>query len=144
MKRKQFIRNISLVGAGIGLAPTALFGSSHSSRIALPTAAVHIPHGNFATVNCSPVEISEMNLAVSVQKFLKDGITKSEYDLTVYTFKGKNEVLNVGLNSKGCWHSGSLKGVELSSFHPGFTLQNEAYRISIELDNLDIKLVQLG
>ena len=144
MKRSTFIRYISLTGIGLTLTSSRLFALTSRPRLVLPKTEVHIPHGNFAAAKFPTTMIRELNLTVSVQRFLACGIAQSENDLNVYIFKRKDEILVMGLNSKGSWQSGSLKGIELSTSYKGFALQNQVYQISIDLGSSQIKLAQIG
>lgn len=130
MKRKEFIRNISLVGAGISLAPTSLFASS-KQRIQLPEAVLHIPHGNFASQNLERILIDEMAVEVSVQHFMRNGIGRSQKDISVFTFYRKNEVLNVCFDEGGCHTSGEIGGFKLNKSNKLFSLKNNRFQLDL-------------
>ena len=131
MKRKEFIRNISLVGVGISLAPTELFGSS-KQRIQLPEAALHIPHGNFAHLNLERILIEEMEVEVSVQHFMRNGIGRSQKDISVFTFYRKKEVLNVCFDAEGCHTSGEIGGFKLNKSNKQFSISNNHFQLDLK------------
>lgn len=102
MNRKDFIRNISLVGAGISLAPTRLFASNKASKhYLLPKPTVHIPHGNFHATAIEKLEIPELELACTVQRFMRNGISENADDLTVFSFTSENEQLHICITRSG-------------------------------------------
>lgn len=131
MKRKEFIRNISLVGAGISLAPTSLFASS-KQRIQLPEAALHIPHGNFAATKLDRILINEMGIEVSVQHFMRNGIGSGQQDISVFTFHRKDEVVNVCFDNEECHSSGELSGFQLSKSNKQFTISNNHFQLDLK------------
>ena len=130
MKRKEFIRNISLVGAAISLAPTSLFALSKRG-IELPEPAVHIPHGNFADLKLNRILIKEMEVEISVQHFMRNGIGTSQKDISVFTFHRKKEVLNMCFDEEGCHTSGEISGFQLSKSNKLFSLKNEHFQLKL-------------
>ena len=131
MKRKEFIRNISLVGAGISLAPTRLFAFSDQFRIALPDHAVHIPHGNFANTDLERIRIAELDVEVSVQHFMRNGINASQEDVSVFTFCRDNEFLNVCFDDEGCHTAGKISKLETSHSKNRFSLTNTRFEVEL-------------
>jgi hypothetical protein len=140
MKRKEFIRNISLVGAGISLAPTRLFANSNTVQIALPIAATHIPHGNFAGANLERILIEEMNIEVSIQHFLRTGIESSDKDISVFTFHRENEVLNVCFDAEGCHTSGKIAGFESRNSDNQFSIRNNRFEVKLKAGSFYLSL----
>lgn len=131
MKRKEFIRNISLVGGGISLAPTRLFAFSDQSRIALPNYAVHIPHGNFANTNLERIRIAELDVEVSVQHFMRNGITDCRDDLTVYTIERGSEMALISTNESGVIVTGSIEGLCVERSNSFVSLSTTSHRMEI-------------
>lgn len=131
MKRKEFIRNISLIGACISLAPTRLFASSSNSKIALPSATTHIPHGNFADANTERIQILELNIEVSVQRFMRNGITDCRDDLTVYTIERGSEMVLISSNESGVIVTGSIEGLCIEKSDSSFSLSTKSHRMEI-------------
>jgi len=113
MNRKHFIRNLSFIGAGLSLAPLKLVTAKPSiQRFRLPPASVHIPHGNFATTNLESLFIPEMDIEITVQHFMKNGIESSHQDLTVYNITRGEESLNVGLSNDSPVVVGGIRGIQ--------------------------------
>ncbi len=131
MKRKEFIRNISLVGVGISLAPTRLFGNSAKTTIQLPQASIHVPHGNFANTELEKVLVPELGISISVQRFMRNGIVESENDLTVYTFEKDSETLLISQQNSEIASNGSITGVSLNRLDELISLSNSSHRIEI-------------
>jgi hypothetical protein len=131
MKRKEFIRNISLVGVGISLAPTQLFGSTNQT-FQLPEAAIHVPHGNFAETKPELILIKEMGIEVSVQHFMRNGIGRSQKDISVFTFYRKKEVLNVCFDAEGCHTSGEIGGFKLNKSNKQFSISNNHFQLDLK------------
>lgn len=127
----EFIRNISLVGVGISLAPTQLFAFSDQSRIALPNHAVHIPHGNFANTNLERIRIAELDVEVSVQRFMRNGITDCRDDLTVYTIERGSEMALISTNESGVIVTGSIEGLCIEKSDSSFFLSTKSHRMEI-------------
>lgn len=116
MNRKEFIRNISLVGAGISLAPTRLFASNRLwSSYSLPEPTVHIPHGNFHASAIEKLTIREMELECTVQQFMRNGITESADDLMVFTFVSGSEHRTICITRNGTRTAdGNISGLKVS------------------------------
>jgi hypothetical protein len=133
MKRKQFIRNISLLGAGITLAPAGLLSAKRAIKTyTLPEATVHIPHGNFANATIKHVVIPELDVAISVQQFMRNGINVSEQDVSVYTFFSKNEVVNICFTEDEVHTSGEIRGLELKHSPHQVSLCNAQFELILE------------
>lgn len=132
MKRKEFIRNISLAGAGISLAPTSLFASSRNSQIALPRAITHIPHGNFAEANIDRIRIDELDIEVSVQHFMRTGIEAGQNDISVFTFHKNEQLLTVCFDHDGCHHSGELAGLKTSIGTSRIVLLSNGFELELK------------
>lgn len=131
MNRKEFIRNISLVGVGVFLAPTRLLASSKEFTVQLPLATVHVPHGNFAQAPFQRVSIPELNLAVSVQHFMRNGIASTPNDISVFTFQKKDDILNVCFDDEGCHTFGSISGLVSDKTKTEFSLGNEQFEAKL-------------
>ena len=116
MKRKEFIRNMSLIGVGLGLAPWKLATANPSiQKFRLPPASVHIPHGNFASSQLEKLTISEINLECSVQLFLRNGIETCESDLIVCSFQRGDEILLVSYTESGeSSVEGKIEGLKIA------------------------------
>ena len=128
MNRKEFVRNISLLGVGISLTPLAF--AKHTKLVAqynLPAVSVHIPHGNFAASELVVLRISEMNIEVSIQKFMKNGITDSVEDLTVYTFYRKSEMLSISAIGNKLSSLGQIQGLKFSQVGRILQLSDKNY-----------------
>ena len=133
MKRKEFIRNISLLRAGITLAPAGLLSAKRAIRTyALPEATVHIPHGNFANATIEHVVIPELDVAISVQQFMRNGINASQQDVSVYTFFRKNEVVNICFTGDDVHTSGEFRGLELKHSPHQILLSNAEFELILE------------
>jgi hypothetical protein len=132
MKRKEFIRNISLVGVGTSLAPTQLFAFSDKSRIALPNHAVHIPHGNFANTNLERIRIAELDVEVSVQHFMRTGIETDQKDISVFTFHKNGQLLTVCFDNDGCHHSGELVELKTSIGKNRIVLSDNRFEVELK------------
>ena len=115
MKRKQFIQKFSLLGVGLGLTPWRLVSANSSTNVyQLPEPTVHIPHGNFASSEVEKAFFSDLNLECSVEQFMRNGIEPSQDDLTVYSFKKGDEMLNIGFTRSGKETTeGSISGLDL-------------------------------
>ncbi len=123
MKRKDFMRNMSYIGVGLSLAPWKLATSKPSiQRFRLPPASVHIPHGNFASTIPAITRIDKMDLDISIQVFMKNGIKQTNDDLTVYSFKKEFEILNVSF-IKGIYSKhGGIRGINSSIINNSIVL----------------------
>ena len=120
MKRKAFLQKMTLVGVGLGLAPIRLFSNAAIKTYALPKAAVHIPHGNFATAELDKLIIPEFGLQCTVQQFMRNGIEPCDEDMKVFSIQRKDEYMNICLTRSGTVISdGRLEGIQigLNSFH---------------------------
>lgn len=115
MKRKEFIRNISLVGVGVTLTPvSSLFGNHGVKTYALPEPTIHIPHGNFSSSELKKLTIPELSLDCTVELFLRDGITEKSDDLSVYSFHRSEQLLQVGITRAGdAFLEGNIDGFEI-------------------------------
>ena len=114
MNRKNFIRNMSIIGVSVSLSPWKLVGAESSiQRFRLPPASVHIPHGNFATNKTEQLLIPELNLSVTCQVFMKHGICSSTDDLKITTIQRGKQILNVSLSNNVLESAGNIEGVEL-------------------------------
>ena len=128
MNRKEFVRNISLLGVGISLTPLAFSKQTKlAAQYNLPAASVHIPHGNFASSGLIVLHVSEMNIEVTIQKFMKNGITDSEEDLTVYTFHRKNEMLSVSAIGNALSSMGEIQGLRFQKAGHSLQLSDKNY-----------------
>ena len=143
MNRKEFVRNISLLGVGISLTPLAFAKQTKlAAQYNLPAVSVHIPHGNFAASELVVLRVSEMNIEVSIQKFMKNGITDSEEDLTVYTFHRKNEMLSVSAIGNELSSMGAIQGLKFRKIGRNLQLSDQkhvAYLNSFE-NTLNIRI----
>ncbi len=102
MNRKEFIKNISLVGLGVSLTPTRLFASNSPTKsYRLPKPTVHIPHGNFDALEIEKLTIPELNIECTVQQFMRNGISECDDDLTVFTFVSGNEQQSICITRDG-------------------------------------------
>ena len=133
MKRKEFIRNVSFIGAGLGLAPWNLVtGEPSIQTFRLPAAAVHIPHGNFASSELKKLTISEFDLECSVQLFMRNGISPCEDDLKVFSFQSAEEWMCISLTRVGeSVKRGDIRGMEvhIDSFDsPVFSMRKRKAR----------------
>ena len=140
MKRKEFIRNISLVGVGISLAPIRLFASPSNAQIALPSATTHIPHGNFADANTERIQIPELDIEVSVQHFMRTGIEIDQKDVSVITFWRNQEVLNVCFDKSSCHFSGQIPGLKTAKSKHHFTLANNRFELELNPNSSHLSL----
>lgn len=106
---------MSIIGAGFTLTPWKLVGAETSiQRFRLPPASIHIPHGNFASEEVQKLYISEMNLSISSQIFLKHGIQASKEDLEVFTIQRNNEFLNVSICGNEVMQNGQINDLKCS------------------------------
>lgn len=136
MKRNEFIRNISLLGVGLSLTPTRLFALSDHSRIALPNQAVHIPHGNFANTDIERIRIAELDVEVSVQRFMRNGITDCRDDIVIYTIERGSEMALISSNEAGIVVTGFIKGLCIEKSDSSFTLSTKSHRMEIRDDEI--------
>jgi hypothetical protein len=145
MRRKDFIRNMSFIGAGLSLAPWNLATANSSiQRFRLPPASVHIPHGNFAANQLETLSISELDMECSVQHFMRNGIDKSTNDLIVYTFSKEDEILNLGFCQNTWSVDGEIEGLKLSTSSNKVVLRNADYELKLEVDSSEIALCKLN
>jgi hypothetical protein len=103
------------LGAGLALAPIGLFGAESSMKTyPLPAPTIHIPHGNFAANELEKLTIPEMGLECTVQQFMRNGISESADDLTVYSFLSGDELMNVCFTRSGKeFFIGNISGLKL-------------------------------
>jgi hypothetical protein len=115
MNRKAFIQSFGLMGVGLALAPIRLFGARPTMKsYQLPKPTVHILHGNFAANELEKLTIPEVGLECTVQQFMRNGISESADDLTVYSFRSGNELLNVSFTRSGKeFSNGKISGLQL-------------------------------
>ncbi|MBI1287974.1 MAG: hypothetical protein GC178_10380 [Flavobacteriales bacterium] len=140
MNRKEFIRNISLAGVGISLVPAQLLASQHASSVRLPKAVFHVPHGNFANAIIERVQIPEMDVEVSVQHFMRNGIEATEKDISVFTFYREKETLNVCFDNEGCHFSGEINDLEACKKHDRFLIKNAQFEVELKKDSTYLSL----
>lgn len=127
MNRLEFIRNISLTGVGISLTPTRLFADSKHTTVQLPQPAIHLPHGNFAATQLESIHIPELELSISVQHFMRNGLGRCEKDLTVFTLTRNDEVAVMGSDTV----SGFIGGLNITAVKGAFTVANESYQLEL-------------
>ena len=134
MNRKHFIRNLSFIGAGLSLTPWKLVTAKSSvRRFRLPPASIHIPHGNFAVTNLESLYIPEMDIDITVQRFMRNGIESSHQDLTVYNIARGEEAINVGLSNDSPLIVGGITGMQT---------QLEDTQVSFESNNFRLILTE--
>jgi hypothetical protein len=145
MKRNEFIRNMSFIGVGLSLAPWNLATANPSiQRLPLPPSCIHIPHGNFAVLNPETVFIQELNLTVSIQYFMRNGIKESANDLTVYSFSKEGEILNLG-HCQNTWAvDGKVEGISPFTSFNELTLRSANHELKLEIDSSEITLLRLS
>ena len=116
MKRKEFIKNISLAGVGITLAPTIVIAAKPAIKTyTLPKASIHVPHGNFASIDSRIVEIRALNMKCSVQLFMRNGINPCYDDLKVFSFQSDGQWMSIAITRAGNRTvSGSISGIEVN------------------------------
>lgn len=116
MKRLEFLRNMSLIGAGLALAPIRLFSKNSNVRsYRLPKATVHIPHGNFAASENELLTISELEIQLSVERFMRNGIEECGDDLLVVSISRANESIMVCFSANQSEVSGTIRGLDLNN-----------------------------
>lgn len=115
MKRNAFIQKIGFLGLGLSLAPRKLISADPTRRtFALPKPTIHIPHGNFAASELEKLTIPELGLDCTVQQFMRNGISESADDLTVYSFQSGDELMNVCFTRSGKeFSNGNISGLTL-------------------------------
>ncbi|MCF8276244.1 MAG: hypothetical protein K9J17_05860 [Flavobacteriales bacterium] len=130
MKRNTFIQKISFLGVGFSLAPRKLLSADLTGKtFALPKPVIHIPHGNFATMELEKLIIPEYGLECSVQHFMRNGIESSAHDLTVSSFRRGDQFLFISCTSDGKMHTeGEITGLSIEVTSPDcqfFTLSEK-------------------
>lgn len=106
---------MSLIGAGLGLAPWKLVSANQSTKtFALPNPVIHIPHGNFAATELEKLIIPEYGLECSVQHFMRNGIESSAQDITVSSFRRGSQFLFISFTSDGTMNTeGEITGLNI-------------------------------
>ena len=142
MKRKEFIRNVGFLGVGVSLAPWKLVTAKSSiQRFRLPPASVHIPHGNFAATNLKSLYIPEMELEITVQMFMRNGIEFSPQDLTVYNIARGSESINVGLSNGSTVIVGRIKDIQTQSDNKKVHFESNDFTLILS-DDEDVILIK--
>lgn len=141
MKRTAFIRNAGLLGAGIVLAPIGFATAKNAKHYQLPKAVQHVPHGNFAATEAERVHVPEMNMDVSVEHFMRNGIEACDQDVSVYTFSRKNEVLKACFADGEWTTAGRLTGVQHRQSSERFLIGCAPFELQLTPDSSILKLV---
>ncbi len=132
MKRKKFIHNMSILCAGFVLAPWKLATArTTTGKLRLPPTSIHIPHGNFATSKIEEQVIYEMKLSISSQVFMKNGLTPSEKDLTIFTLKKGTEIMHVSVSGDGNSKVGELTGIDVTMKKGPILISSVTHSLSI-------------
>lgn len=133
-----------LIGAGFTLTPWKLVGAESSiQRFRLPPASVHIPHGNFASEEVQKLYISEMNVSISSQIFMKNGIESSENDLSIYTIKSGNEVVIITPTDEYSSTAGDIQNLSVRISKTMVILNSPLHRLHIDVKSNCATLFQL-
>jgi hypothetical protein len=141
MKRLEFVRNISLIGAGLSLAPINLFANnSKCIQYRLPEPVVHIPHGNFYAEDKNELLIPEVGLIVTVERFMKHGIEASSDDLTVFTLVKGRETLNLAFRKQGSTSCGTIKSLEVITTQNSAQLRCQGFQFELSEKTKSISL----
>lgn len=124
---------MGFIGAGLSLAPWNFTTSKPSIQtLTLPKATIHIPHGNFAAAAIDSRYIPELDVEISVQRFMRNGIVASQQDVSVYTFTRQEETLNLCYRD-GEWHtSGEISGVKWQPNDHQMILSNAKFELLLE------------
>lgn len=133
MKRKEFIRNIVLLGTGMALMPFRnVLGKSALKRYHLPDPMTHVPHGNFAARAAEFIHIQELSVNLSVERYMRNGIDPCAQDISVYSFRKQDDVLTACYQN-GKWHiSGALSGLETVHSEKSLTLRNPRFELQLD------------
>ena len=85
-----------------------------------------------------------MNLAVSSQLFMKNGITPSSDDLKVITVQRNLQIINISLTSNLVACSGNIEGVEISTDYGLITLVENRNQLTIDFSKGLVKVLPGG
>jgi len=94
---------------------------------------MYIPHGNFAVTKLESLYIPEMDIEITVQRFMRNGIESSHQDLTVYNIARGEEAINVGLSHDSPLIVGGITGMQT---------QLEDTQVSFESNNFRLILTE--
>lgn len=96
MKRRSFIKLVSIIGAGACVSPNSLFGKS-SHRIELPACIHHVRHGGWNDSEVpKPLSNAPKWLSDYQQnRYFKNGLEASKDDLMVTEFKLGGELIQL-------------------------------------------------
>ena len=132
MKRLRFIRNMSMVGIGIGLTSWKFAGAKSTTRaIKIPAASVHIPHGNFSTAKLNTVYLEEMDLTMSLQRFMRNGILECDEDMILLSFSRQNHDLMICVGRNELEMIGAIPDIQASMCNGEVILKNATAELTL-------------